>query len=135
MIIDKDHREGSSLNPSQQDPLVNLFQHSPTLANAYLLRMALTAIFEGSPDRVTAQTRLHRCGELVKAAGITCFDKFLTTLQHWQEGILSYFNSRHITGHEDRVCRLIRHSVRSISSKAGSLPAHADALKVAKAGS
>lgn len=91
-------REWSSLNPSQQDQLVNLFQQSPTLANAYLLRMLLTAIFECSPDRVTAQTRLQRWGELVKTAGITCFDKFLTTLQHWQDGILNYFNSRHNSG-------------------------------------
>src|SRR5512143_1673983 len=88
-------REWASLSQSQQDQLVNLFQQSPTLANAYLLRMTLTAIFECSPDRVTAQTRLHRWGELVKAAGITCFDKFLTTWQHWQDGILNYFNGRH----------------------------------------
>ena len=91
-------REWSSLNQSQQDQLVNLFQQSPTLANAYLLRMLLTAIFECSPDRVTAQTRLQRWGELVKAAGITCFDKFLTTLQHWQDGILNYFEGRHTSG-------------------------------------
>src|SRR5512143_109507 len=67
-------REWSSLNRAQQDPLVNLFQQSPPLASAYLLRMTLTAIFECSPDRVTAQTRLHRWRERVKAAGITCFD-------------------------------------------------------------
>src|SRR5512143_3543936 len=91
-------REWSSLNRAQQDQLVNLFQQSPTLASAYLLSMTLTAIFEYSSDRVTAQTRLHRWGELVKAAGITCFDKFLTTLQHWQDGILNYFNGRHTSG-------------------------------------
>jgi transposase len=91
-------QEWTSLNPSQQDQLVNLFQQSPTLANAYLLRMTLTAIFEYSLDRVTAQTRLHRWGELVKAAGITCFKTFLTTLQRWQDGILNYFNSRHNSG-------------------------------------
>ena len=91
-------REWASLNQSQQDQLVKLFQQSPTVANAYLLRMTLTAIFECSPDRVTAQTRLQRWGELVKAAGITCLDKFLTTLQHWQDGILNYFNGRQNSG-------------------------------------
>ncbi|HYQ91924.1 MAG TPA: ISL3 family transposase, partial [Candidatus Competibacteraceae bacterium] len=91
-------REGSSLNRAQQDQLVNLFQPAPTLASAYRLRTLLTAIFECTPDRVTAQTRLHRWGEQVKAAGITCFDKFLTTLQHWQEGILNYFNNRQNSG-------------------------------------
>lgn len=91
-------REWSSLNRAQQDQLVNLFQQSPALASAYLLRTTLTAIFECTPDRITAQTRLQRWGELVKAAGITCFDKFLTTLQHWQDGILNYFHSRHNSG-------------------------------------
>jgi transposase len=42
--------------------------------------------------------RLHRWGEQVKAACITCFDKFLTTLQHWQDGILNYFNNRQNSG-------------------------------------
>lgn len=91
-------REWSSLNPAQQDQLVSLFQQSPALANAYLLCTTLTAIFACSPDRATAQTRLQRWGELVKTAGITCFDKFLMTLQRWQDGILNYFNSRHNSG-------------------------------------
>ena len=91
-------REWSSLKQSQQDQVVNLFPQSPTLANAYLLRMLLTASFECSPDRGTAQTRLQPWGELVKAAGITCLDKLLTTLQHWQDGILNYFEGRHSSG-------------------------------------
>ncbi|HYQ91699.1 MAG TPA: ISL3 family transposase [Candidatus Competibacteraceae bacterium] len=91
-------REWSSLNRAQQDQWVNLFQQSPALASAYLLRTTLTAIFECTPDRITAQTRLQRWGALVKAAGITCCDKFLTTLQHWQDGILNYFHSRHNSG-------------------------------------
>lgn len=91
-------REWSSLNPAQQDQLVHLFQQTPTLASAYLLCTLLTAIFECPLDRVTAQTRLQRWSEQVKAAGITCFDKFLTTLQRWQDGILNYFNGRHNSG-------------------------------------
>ena len=91
-------REWSSLKLAPQDPLVNLFQQAPTLASAYLLRTLLTAIFECTLDRVTAQTRLQRWSEQVKAAGIPCFDKFLTTLQHWQDSILNYFNSRHNSG-------------------------------------
>src|SRR5512143_132560 len=91
-------REWWSLNPAQQDQWVNLFQQSPALANAYLLRTTLTAIFECSPDRATAQTRLQRRGELVKTTGITGFDKFLMTLQHWQDGMLNYFHSRHKSG-------------------------------------
>jgi transposase len=91
-------REWPSLTPAQQGQLVELFEQTPTLVSAYLLRTTLTAIFECTPDRATAQTRLRLWGEQVKAAGITCFDKFLNTLHHWQDGILNYFDGRHTSG-------------------------------------
>ena len=91
-------QEWSSLTPTQQGQLLDLFEQTPTLVGAYLLRTTLTAIFECTPDRATAQTRLRRWGEQVKAAGLTCFDKFLTTWHHWQDGILNYFEGRHSSG-------------------------------------
>ena len=91
-------REWSSLTPAQPGQLIELFALTPTLVSAYLLRTTLTAIFECTPDRATAQTRLRLWGEQVKAAGITCFDKFLTTLHHWQDGILPYFEGRYTSG-------------------------------------
>src|SRR5512144_1219612 len=83
-------REWSSLTPAPQGQLIELFALTPPLVSADLLRTTLTAIFECTPDRATAQTRLRCWGEQVKAAGITCFDKFLNTLHHWQDGILHY---------------------------------------------
>src|SRR5512135_1011230 len=91
-------QEWSSLTSAQQGQLLEWFEQTPTLVSAYLLRTTLTAIFEYTPDRATAQTRLQRWGEQVKAAGLTCFDKFLNTLQHWQDGILNYFEGRHTSG-------------------------------------
>jgi transposase len=84
-------QEWPSLNRAQQGQLAELFEQSPALASAYTLRTVLTAIFEGTPDRATAQTRFQRWGEQVKAAGLTCFDTFLNTFEHWQDGILNYF--------------------------------------------
>jgi transposase len=91
-------QEWSSLTPAQQGQLLDLFEQTPTLVSAYFLRTILTAIFERTPDRATAQTRLRRWGEQVKAAGLPCFDKFLNTLHHWQDGILNYFEGRHTSG-------------------------------------
>lgn len=91
-------REWSSLTPAQQGQLLELFAQTPTLVSAYLLRTTLTAIFEGTPDRATAQTRLRLWGEQVKTAGLTCFDNFLNTLHHWQDGILNYFEGRYTSG-------------------------------------
>jgi transposase len=91
-------REWPSLNEAQQGQLAELFEQAPTLASAYTLRTVLTAIFECTPDRATAQTRLQRWGEQVKVAGLTCFDTFLNTFEHWQDGILNYFDGRHNSG-------------------------------------
>ncbi|MBK8535223.1 MAG: transposase [Candidatus Competibacteraceae bacterium] len=66
-----------------------MFEQAPLWSSAYTLRTVLTALFEGTPDRATAQTRLQRWSEQVKAAGLTCFDTFLNTFAHWQEGILT----------------------------------------------
>ena len=88
-------REWRSLNPDQQGRLVELFELTPTLASAYVLRTLLTAIFEHSPDRATAQTRFQRWTEQVKASGLSCFDTFINTWHHWRDGILNYFEGGH----------------------------------------
>ncbi len=71
-------------------PAVELFELTPTLASAYVLRTLLTAIFDQSPDRATARTQLQGWTEQVKAAGLSCFDKFLNTLHNWHDGILNH---------------------------------------------
>ena len=45
---------------------MELFEQTPTLASAYVPRTLLTAIFDHSPDRATAQTRLQLWTERVK---------------------------------------------------------------------
>ena len=91
-------REWPSLNPDQQGRVVALFELTPTLASAYVLRTLLTAIFDHSPDRATAQTRFQLWTEQVKASGLSRFDKFINTLHNWQDGILNYFDGRHTSG-------------------------------------
>ena len=91
-------REWRSLNADQQGQVVELFEQTPTLASAYTLRTVLTAIFESTPDRATAQHRLHLWVEQVKASGLNCFDQFLNTLHDWQDGILNYFEGRQSSG-------------------------------------
>ena len=91
-------REWRSLNLDQQGQIVELFEQTPTLASAYVLRTLLTAIFDSTPDRATAQRRLQLWGEQVKASGLSCFEQFLNTLHHWQDGILHYFEGGHSSG-------------------------------------
>jgi len=91
-------REWPSLTPAQQGQLVELFEQTPTLASACVLRTTLTAIFECTPDRATAQARIEAWSAQVKASGLSCFDKFLNTLHNWQDGILNYFDGRYNSG-------------------------------------
>ena len=91
-------RDWPFLTPAQQGQLVDLVAQSPILASAYVLRTTLTAIFEGTRDRATAQTRLEAWRTQGKAMGIACFDKFLQTLQNWQDEILNYFEGRYNSG-------------------------------------
>jgi transposase len=91
-------REWRALTREQQGQVVELFEQTPALASAYVLRTLLTAIFDHSPDRATAQTRLQLWNEQVKAAGLSCFGKFLNTLHRWQDGILNYFEGGHTSG-------------------------------------
>ena len=91
-------REWRSLNPDQQGKVIELFEQTPTLASAYVLRTLLTAIFDQTPDRATAQTRLQIWTAQVKASGLNCFDKFIKTLHHWWDGILNYFDGRQTSG-------------------------------------
>jgi len=70
------------------------------LASAYVPRTLLTAIFEQTPDRATAQTRCRLWTEQVKASGLHCFDKFLNTLHHWRNEILNYFDGRQALLHK-----------------------------------
>ena len=91
-------REWRELTREQQGQVAELFEQTPALASAYRLRTLLTAIFDHRPDRATAQTRLQRWTEQVKATGLSCFDKFLNTLHRWQDGILNYFEGGHTSG-------------------------------------
>lgn len=91
-------REWPSLTPTEQGQLVELFEQTPTLASAYILRTTLTAIFECTPDRATAQARIEAWSARVKASGLSGFDKFLNTLDHWKDGILNYFEGGYNSG-------------------------------------
>ncbi len=82
-------REWRSLNPDQPGKVVALFQQIPALARAYVLCTLLTAIFDQTLDRTTAQTRLQCWVEQVKASGLHGFDTFLNIWEHWQDKILN----------------------------------------------
>ncbi len=78
--------------------LKRLFEYSPLLKEAYHYQHQLTKLFNANITRQVAARRMRRWVNRVQNSGITCFDKFIKTLnKHWRM-ILTYFNDRVTSG-------------------------------------
>ena len=90
-IIRKNNRD---LTPDERKQLRRLFKYSPKLKLAYTFREELTAIFEMPLTKEEAKKRLLKWADKVRRSTLTCFDKFLTTLNNWLDEIVNYFVDR-----------------------------------------
>lgn len=75
-----------------------LFMYSPVLEAAYLLRNKLTDIFNQKIGKYQAKHQLKSWIRSVKKTGLTCYDKFIRTLESRMEEVLNYFIQRHSSG-------------------------------------
>ncbi len=94
-IIRKNNRD---LTADERKRLRRLFEYSPKLKLAYTLREELTAIFEMRLTKEEAKKRLLKWADKVSRSALTCFDKFLTTLNNWLNEIVNYFVNRLSSG-------------------------------------
>ena len=78
--------------------LRRLFAHSPLLETAYYASGLLTHLFDQVRSKRSARYHLRRWIALVKGSGLRCFDRFLKTLDKWQEAILNYFEEHDTSG-------------------------------------
>jgi transposase len=86
------------LQPEERQVLKRLFRYAPHLKLAYDLREQLTAIFEQPISKAQAQRKIRVWIRRVQQSGLTCFDEFLKTLEHWWEEITNYFVDRASSG-------------------------------------
>ncbi len=91
-------RHHEDLTDEELQLLELLFECSPALRQAYKLREKLTGIFETNHTKASAQRALRRWIAAVKQSSLTCFDKFLSTLENWMDEITNYFISRLTSG-------------------------------------
>ena len=82
----------------EQQKLKRIFQYSPDLKLAYDFREELTAIFELPLTKEEAQEYILEWQNRVSQSVLTCFDKFLTTLNNWLYQIVNYFAGRFSSG-------------------------------------
>lgn len=94
-ILRYNHRR---LDKKSRKRLRTLFHYSPLLHQAYSLREELTAIFNQKLSRKQASKRLHKWIAKVKTSGVSCYNKFIKTLNNYFDGIVNYFSNRANSG-------------------------------------
>jgi len=94
-IIRKNNRD---LDNPEREKLNFFFEHSLDLKLAYTFREELTAIFELNLTVEEGKDRLIKWCNKVRRSTLTCFDKFLTTLDNWIDKIANYFSDRLSSG-------------------------------------
>ena len=97
-VMWKLRRNFDDLSEEDKQLLELLFECSPALRQAHALREKLTAIFEQKLSKEKATSLILAWTEEVKQSGLTCFNKFLGTLENWLEEITNYFISRLSSG-------------------------------------
>lgn len=91
-------KNNCDLTAKERRKLRAFFAYSPALKAAYTLREELTAIFDLPLNREEALQRLDKWQDKVRRQGVTCFDKFLKTLQNHLSLIANYFINRLSSG-------------------------------------
>jgi len=91
-------KSSEDLTIEEQEKLKRLFAYSPELKLAYTFREKLTAIFELPLTQEQAREHLVKWQNNVSQSVLTCFNKFLKTLNNWLDKIVNYFAGRFNSG-------------------------------------
>lgn len=91
-------KKPEGLSPEDHKVLKKLFKYAPTLKQAYDLRLQLTAIFDQLISKADAEQKIKDWIQSVKDSGLSCFDKFLNTLDNWWDEITNFFVARANSG-------------------------------------
>jgi transposase len=92
-------KNSANLSPEEKETLDVLFACSPQLRQAYRLREQLTRLFDNEKQtKESGRQALRRWMTAVKNSGLTCFDKFLATLDARMDIITNYFTNRTTSG-------------------------------------
>lgn len=91
-------KKRADLNPEERKVLRLLFAYSPLLKLAYNFQEQLTAIFDQNISKSVAKIKIRAWINRVRKSGLSCFDEFLKTLEHWWEEITNYFIRRASSG-------------------------------------
>jgi transposase len=88
----------NELTEEEFEVLRLLFKYSPILKIAHKFCNELTNIFEDDISKSEAKRRINEWKNQVIKSGLTCFNKFISTLDEWTEEITNYFIDRQTSG-------------------------------------
>jgi transposase len=91
-------KNSEDLTAEEQRKLTRLFEYSPELKLAYTFREELTSIFERQLTKEEAKQQLLAWQGKIAQSTLTCFSKFLITLNNWLDKIVNYFAGRFSSG-------------------------------------
>jgi transposase len=91
-------KKSKDLSKENKALLEKLFEHSPALEIAYGLQNDLTGIFDMELSRSGGKRRIKNWMRRVEESGISCYKKFLSTLDSYLEEIVNYFIHRDSSG-------------------------------------
>jgi transposase len=91
-------KKEAAWSPEEAELMARLFDYSPLLKAAYELREELTTIFEQPLSKEEATVEIEAWQEKVTQSEVTCFDKFLNTLDNHRDEITNYFVNRESSG-------------------------------------
>jgi transposase len=84
----------ADLEDEEKEKLNRFFEYSPELKLAYNFREDLTTIFEMNLTKEEGKEKLLVWKDNIEQSALSCFDKFLTTLDNWLDKIANYFTAR-----------------------------------------
>ncbi len=87
-------KKPADLTIEEQKKRDQLFGYSPELKLAYTFREELTSIFEMDLTKKEAREKIVQWQTKIRQSSLTCFGKFLTTLDNWLDKIVNYFAGR-----------------------------------------
>jgi transposase len=82
------------LTDEEKIVLTILFSYSPALKKAYYFQNSLTEIFNKNINKQEASRLIKQWIKEIRESTLTCFDKFITTLQKNWGNILNYFHRK-----------------------------------------
>ena len=91
-------RNNECLGKREKVILDNLFSHSPELAQAYKLAIKLTQILNTHMSHEEALIKINDWIKEVKQSQLTCFNKFIKTLNKYKQYVINYFIDRNSSG-------------------------------------